>query len=343
MKKYTQIISWAIIATIMASHTFAFAMPITAVPVVDPNLPTVNATNDEYIPPVNQNNVTYDFDKNLVKTENPGLYKIVCDNAALYKRFGIENGKNFTALEYKEGDYIFRGDFRTCSLSAWKEEDTSTVDWKVNRISEKDALAKAAEFLTSNHIEDVTFKLGAPIVTSKTKDSPIMYAMDSAAPVKEDATTTKKDDGKYQSITVVYPIALGGKNLRTSWDDPVGVSITVDGRGVVTGLTATTRFTLKKKSSDVMSEAELLAYIKKGGNSAYYPSNGGAATVKLDRVEKTFVLFSYYAKGVSDQYISTGIRLESTGTKLPYNEDKNYSQIVSDYVIGNPSYTVYAK
>jgi hypothetical protein len=327
----------------MASQTFAFAMPITAVPVSDPNILPINSnqSTDEYVPPVALNNVTYEFDKSLVSIENPGLYKVNCDNTELFKRFGIDGNKNFTALEYKEGDYVYRGDFRTCSFSAWREEDSSTIDWKKNRITEKDALAKAAEFLATNKIEAMTFKLGAPIVTSKVTDSPIMYEKAIARDVA--LTDQKKDDGKYQSITVMYPIMIGGKVLRTTWDDPVGVSITVDGRGIVSSLTATTKFTLKKRTSDVTTIADLISYIKKGGNNAYYPQNGGAATVKLDKVEKAFVWFSYYTKGTSDQYISTGLRLESTATKVPYNNDKNYSQIVSDYMIGNPSYTPYVK
>lgn len=159
----------------MASQTVAFAMPISAVPVNDQLPVTTNQAGDDYVPPVDANNTTYVFDKSQIKVDKAGLYKVTCDNTALFKRFGIDGGKNFTALEYKEGDYVYRGDFRSCSLSAWKEEDTGTIDWKKNRITEKDALAKAAEFLASNKIEEVTFKLGTPVVTAKMTESPVMY------------------------------------------------------------------------------------------------------------------------------------------------------------------------
>jgi len=343
MKKHTQILSWGIIGIIMASQTFSFAQAEDVMPIL---ISAPTQANDEYIPPVELNNTTYEFDKTQLKLDKPGLYKITCDNEALFKKLGIDGKKGFTAIEYKEGDYVYRGDFRSCSLGAWKEEDTTGIDWKKNRITEKDALAKAAEFLAKNKIEEVTFKLGTPVVTAKMTDSPVVYAEASAsADAKVAATTeeTKKDDGKYISVTVVYPITLGGKTLRTSWDDPVGVSITVDGRGIVTNLNATTKFTLKKRTSDVMTQDELAAYIKRGGNNGYYPMNGGASTVKLDKIEKSFVLFNYYSKGISDQYISTGFRLESSATKVPYNLDKNYAQLVSDYVIGNPSYVPYVK
>jgi hypothetical protein len=130
MKKYTQIFSWTIIGIIMASQTIAFAMPISAVPVNDQLPVTTNQSGDDYVPPVDANNTTYVFDKSQIKVDKAGLYKVTCDNAAFFKRFGIDGGKNFTALEYKEGDYVYRGDFRSCSLSAWKEEDTGTIDWK---------------------------------------------------------------------------------------------------------------------------------------------------------------------------------------------------------------------
>lgn len=123
----------------------------------------------------------------------------------------------------------------------------------------------------------------------------------------------------------------------------MGVSITVDGRGVITNLNATTKFTLKKRTSDVMTEAEMVSFISKGGNNSYYSADGKKASVKLDSIERAFVLFNYYSKGLSDQYVSTGYRLESKDTKVPYNTDKNYSQVVSDYVIGNSNFTSMAK
>jgi hypothetical protein len=116
-----------------------------------------------------------------------------------------------------------------------------------------------------------------------------------------------------------------------------------DDAGFDRGVIPHIEFTLKKRTSDLMTDAELVSYIKKGGNNGYYAPNGGASNVKLDTIEKTFVLFTYYAKGVSDQYISTGYRLESSATKLPYNDIKNYSQVISNYVIGNPSFTLYVK
>ncbi len=338
MKKHTQILAWTLIGLTMAAQTIAFANG-------DANIMPINTSNtsDEYIPPVYNNNVTYEFDKNLIKAEKPALYKVSCDNATLFKRFGIDNGKNFTALEYKEGDYIYRGDFRGCSFSAWREEDTSMIDWKKAQITEKEALAKAAEFLAANKIAELTFKLGNPIVTSKMKDFPIMYSEASssvkAEPVKDPQIQEEKikDDGKYQSITIVYPILVGGKVLRTTWDDPVGVSLSVDGRGIVTSMTATTKFTLKKRTSDISTDAELVSFIKKGGNNMYYPANGGTATVKLDSIERGLVMFTYYTKGTSDQYLSTGFRLESNDTKndYGYGMQKKYSQVVSDFIIGN--------
>ena len=72
-------------------------------------------------------------------------------------------------------------------------------------------------------------------------------------------------------MSVVFPIKISGKLVYQTYGDPVGLTMDVTNKGVNSVNASVLPFTLLRADSYKLGLDDLIAFIKKGGNNAYYP------------------------------------------------------------------------
>lgn len=302
-------------------------------------------------PNYGQGQVKYTFNTWAVVSalnQNSSLYEISCDGNKLLKNFGFDNlsAKKVKSITFETEDGLnLTADTQNCSISGYSQ-DVSYDNTKT--ITEAEALATANAFLKKN-LSWLKMPWGTWVVSYKTNVNYPMYKVMDGGVANATAVEDVQDpeivsDGnsdseiwnEYSQVTVSFPLVVSKKKVYDNYGNAVALNITVNWNNKVSSVDATAVWIklLNRKAKKLDSDT-LLSMIATGGNSPYYSNDGKDTTVNLKDVEKVLVLFNYYSKGKSIQYLWTWIKLTSD-VKLPYDQTgKMYSQTFSDYVIWN--------
>lgn len=290
--------------------------------------------SSDYVAPYVQAS-TYSFDESLVNFSKSALYEVKCQSGAVLSALGVTApaGKKLTSVGYEQDGLNVNVDVANCVVNAYP-----TV-WDAAQskgISKESAVAAARKFAAS--FAGLTLPMGEPVVTGTDRSGyPIMYAKGAAdanvntveIPVETDDQSDVAVDNLYQSVTVLFPYSLGKVPLHTTYGaQPEGLSVTVNGDGKITGAYGSAKFTLVKRTSEVLSRDGVLSAIRK--RPLWLGQTGGE--VKLS-VQRALVQFDYAVGGANKRFISTGFFLKPVDAKWSNNGGIG----VSDYVIGNPN------
>jgi len=312
-----------------------FAGGVTVSPSAVPDAAVrLKMVSSDYVAPYVQASA-YSFDESAVNFTKSALYEVRCQSGAILSALGFASpaGKTLTSVGYEQDGLNVNVDVANCAVNAYP------VSWdaaKTKGISKEAAVAAARQFAAT--FAGLTLPMGEPVVTGTDRSRyPIMYAKGVAdanvntveIPVETDDQSDVAVDNLYQSVTVLFPYSLGKAPLYTTYGaQPEGLSITVNGAGKVTGAYGSGKFTLVKRTSEVLSREGVLSAIRK---RPLWLGDAGGET-KLS-VQRALVQFDYSVGGTNKRFISTGFFLKPTDEKWSNNGGIG----VSDYVIGNPN------
>lgn len=319
----------AVAALVALSVPAAFADGVIAVNAVTADSKMVSP---DYVMPYGQA-ASYAFDESMINFSKSALYEMKCRNDVVLSALGVVSSRSLTSVGYEQDGLNVTVDLNNCTVNAYP---TTWDSAPAKGVSKEDAIAVARAFVAK--FGGLTLPLGQPTVTGTDRSGyPIMYAKAASAgtdavavPVVTDSQSDVSIDNLYQSVTVLFPFDLGsGVALNTTYGAwPEGFTVTVGGNGKVTGAYGSSKFTLVKRTSEVMDKAGVVASIRK--RPLYFGNASGAVSLS---VKRSLVQFDYMVGGVSKRFISTGYFLKPT--------DAQWSNVggigVSDYVIGNPN------
>lgn len=280
--------------------------------------------------------VSYKYDSQaiaeFIKNKSKALYKVECSRSNVAKKLGVK--PNVHSIWFEEDGYDVYYDLRNCNLYGNK----TMTDYTSKTLTEKDWLAMAQKFFNEKIATNsaVYSKVWAPVVV-KTPNYPVAYAKQetSATAINDwieiDESQNDTIEKEYQSLSITYPILIGGKPIHNVWWSKSVITIDVNALWVISFNIPMLNFKLVKKSSEVMTDADIKSFIKKWGQSPYYGKT--TSEVVLKNTKDVYTTFWIPSNWKNTQYISTATLLESD-VKEDWS-DSNYSILVSDYKIGN--------
>ena len=237
----------------------------------------------------------------------------------------------------EEGDFDYTFDMRNCSMRGNKKNST----WSNKAVTEKDALAKAKEFMKKSFFKDKVYaKYGDPIVTNKNGNGGIMpYRLESSkvkmdSDIEIDTNDTGVLEAEFTSFSILFPYIINDKPVYNTYGNKAGISLEVTADGVTSVNAQLLPFKGAVRSSEKLTNEDIVSFIKRGGNNQY---RGNQAEIELQAPERVNVLFNVWRNNVNEMYLSSGIRLGSK-VKVDQRNSQTYEMIISDYKIGNSNY-----
>jgi len=347
MKK---VLSLSLITAVLLTNSISFSLADekAAVPtsVAGSSWVMVGETTEaKMIAPDYYNNITtYKYDEktleNKVKLNKNALFKVDCNVANLLKDFWINNDSIFSFSLEKDGkEYYF--DKRNCSLNINRINQNYSYD----TLSKSEALKLAEDFVKSelkgkSYFFDSLWE--AKVISN---NYAVMYAkeatLDSTAgadynynniEVIEDQEENVEPQS--QSFSVFVPMLINKVWLYNNYGNQIWVTLTVDKNGVSNVSVPLLKFKLIKKAWEKMNLQDYKDFISKWGMSPYYNYRTQTKELNLNKVENVFILFSLWQNNKNENYLSTGLRLESD-VKSYEGAYENYGINISDYKIWN--------
>jgi len=307
-------------------------------------------------------NIKYNYNKTDVKNllnKTSWLYEIKCNGDALLNKIWFKElvGKKVSNITFELNGLDVNADIKNCNLSGYKSSEPSNTDM----ITEEDA-KKIAKSFVKNKLSMLQLSLGEPIIINKSNYNSPMYkimgkrysnmTMENVVDEPEIISDENSDIeiwNEYSNVEFVFPILINKNKVYDQYGNIVGLTLSVSWKKEVTNFdTSMVSVKLLSRKAKKLTETQLYSLIDNWWNSPYYNyiynENGNDNTlykknINLNSVEKVYVMFTYDYKGKSITYISNWIQLNSD-EKLPYNNSKTYSQVISDYVIWNTQNTV---
>lgn len=315
----------------IASAQYTMTQTTVAMPAQQQNLVNTDSKMAIWVDPDSYNsNISYDLTAlgltNYLATNKPSILKIRCDGKDILKALGISNAK-VVSVGIQEADFTYTYDFNNCSMYWGKVVYAQATD----AITEADAIKMAKDFVAkSEALSYFKTMIGEPVVTYKNNYDLAWIAR----------------EGKYYSMSIVFPMKITGKSVYQMYGDPVGLMVEVNNKGVASVNTSLLPFKLQKADSVKLSTGEFTGLVSRGGNNPYYPgympgvdTSTLKETVKLLSYDKIWVLTYKYPPmgGMPAIYLTSGIRIKSD-KKVdfgPNTDKRDYTMVVSDYRIGN--------
>ncbi len=300
---------------------------------------TIVSEKIDRVPPY-QGNKTYKFDEKAVKAINlneSSLLKINCDSSQILKSLWFGWNSKMFSVGLEEGTFDYTFDMRNCSMRGSKRNYV----WTAKAISEKDAIAKAKEFMKNSFFNGKIYgKYWDPIVTYKNSNGgAIPYKIDAVSSKENsDIEIDRNDTGvvelEFTSFSIVFPYSINNKPVYNAYGNKAGITLEVTADWVSSVNAQLLLFKWAVRSSEKITSEDMVSFIKRGWNN---PFRGNQQEIELQKPEKVNVLFNIFRNNINELYLSSGIKLWSK-VKIDQRNPQTYEMIISDYKIGNTSY-----
>lgn len=338
-----KVIDWKVACTKMACKATEKPYCIDGVELpIRPDLLSDSITSEkvERIPPYYQGGKTYKFDEKAVNDLNfrdSSLLKLNCDSTTVLKSLGFEGNTKMFSVGLEEGIFDYTFDMRNCSMRGNKRNYT----WTNNSINEKQALAKAKEFMRNSFFKGKLFdKYWEPIVMYKNTNGGVMpYRLEKAdykmmSDIEIDPTDTGILEPEFVSFSILFPYVIDGKPVYNAYGNKAGITVEVTAEWVTSVNAQLLPFKGAVRSSEKLTNDDIVSFVKRGGNN---PFRGNQAEIELQKPERVNVLFNVWRNNINEIYLSSGIRFGSK-VRLDQRNPNNYEMIISDYKIWNGAY-----
>lgn len=328
----------AVSATAFASNAEIQTAPVavpasSSEPAVDAKMamPYPGPTAFEYVLPEKA--------KEKFSSATKALYAVKCDAKKALSSAGISSsGKEILSFSVSNGEYEESYDLKNCSMSLYR---TKNSYWN-ETLTKEEALASAKAFFDKEIVgrgasygefgkPRATANGGYGIAVPYAKDAAVSSAIPEEVEIEDDGNGEVPVSKEATGYSVFYPYLLKGVPLYDSYGNDLGVRFEVGSTGVNSASVPLLKFKLAKRTSEKMSAEDFEAFVKRGGNSPYYGSDGGK--VELSNGTPAFSTIQLWRGGKTETYLSTATRFAS-GKKNPY-QDSDYGIVVPHFSIGD--------
>lgn len=302
------------------------------------------------IAPEYNSNVSYNINTDVLNNslnKTNSLYEVSCDSKSIFSNIWLNNTKKkIKTITYSLTDtFDITVDGSNCTIYGY----TNDYWYKQDYFTETEWINIAKEFI-KNNLWDFKINTSKYIVVSKwnNRPYPIAYAngketsmssTDYVPEIIDDNESNTYIDDKIYNMQVLFPIMLNNKAVYDQYGTQLWVTVDIANKKVSAVNGSLLNIKLINRKAKLIGFDDLLSLIKNGGNNPYYSYTNTWTVINFTSIDKVYVLFNTYDTK-QHNYISTGLKL-NTETKIPYQTDKLYTQIVSDFIIGNnQNYTV---
>ena len=163
-------------------------------------------------------------------------------------------------------------------------------------------------------------------------------AMDYSPEIITDDESDTYIDDKIYSMQILFPIKINNKNVYDQYGNMMWLTVDINNKRVSSINGSFLNIKLINRKAKLLDSESMVKLIKNGWNSPYYnySYDWKDANIEFKDIEKVYVLFNTYDTKQKN-YISTWLKLNSN-QKVAYSDGKNYSQVISDYIILNNQY-----
>lgn len=332
------------------SISYSLAEDIVSTPVPESSISGSSAgvTEAKMIAPdyYYNNTTTYKYDEKAletkVNTNKTAIFKVDCNVTSLLKDFWIKNDAIFSFSLEKDGkEYFF--DKRNCNLSI----NRINQNYSSESLTKSEALKIATDFVNSElkgksyffdslwEAKVISNNYAVPYYAKEASlDSSVRSTDYNYEDIEIVEDTEENIEPQSQSFNVFVPILVNKIWLYNNYWNQIGISLTIDKNWVSNSYIPLLKFKLIKKTWERMILQDYKDFISKGSMAPYYNYRNQGTELSLNKMSNVFVLINLWQNNKSENYLSTGLRLESD-VKSYEGAYWNYWINISDYKIWN--------